>query len=157
MYCYHCGLKIDEHKIEMDKSSIDVDTEINSQTVIQYICPRCGHLIHEGFSSEDEKELSVASHAQIQRGNNSFANGMCLNSIGLILLVISIIFFVLAHKPAKGRALVLNCPEFYISLALIIISVILLGFGIYQTIVGILKKRHYSKLLKDINNKTFVQ
>ena len=34
---------------------------------------------------------------------------------------------------------------------------ILLGFGIYNTIVGINKKVTYTKLLKDLNNKTFVQ
>ena len=49
MYCYHCGYEIDEQKIEaksstrqkyIDQAPLDAD--------IQYVCPRCGHLIHEG-------------------------------------------------------------------------------------------------------------
>jgi hypothetical protein len=38
-----------------------------------------------------------------------------------------------------------------------VIAVILLGFGIVSTVVGISKKKEYTKLLKDLNNKTFVQ
>ena len=38
-----------------------------------------------------------------------------------------------------------------------VVAVILLGFGIYNTVVGISKKTMYTKLLKDLNNKTFVQ
>lgn len=157
MYCYHCGYQLNSSKVEKKKSSFDPNIEIDTDTRVEYICPQCGHLIHEGFTSEDEKELSVASHAQIQRGNNHFATGMSLNSVGIILLLIGIMFFVLAHKPAKGHALVVECPEFYISVVLFAISVILLAFGIYHTIVGIYKKKHYSQLLKDLNNKTFVQ
>ena len=47
MYCYHCGYKLNEEKIEAKESTykriegMDVDTEIN------YVCPRCGHLMHE--------------------------------------------------------------------------------------------------------------
>ncbi len=157
MYCYHCGYQLNRSKIEKKKSSYNLNQEIDSEARVEYICPRCGHLIHEGFTRDDEKELSVASHAQIQRGNNHFATGMSLNSVGIILFLIAVMFFVLAHKPAKGHALVVECPEFYISVILFSISVILLGFGIYHTIVGIYKKKHYSHLLKDLNNKTFVQ
>jgi hypothetical protein len=38
-----------------------------------------------------------------------------------------------------------------------ILAVILLGLGIYNTVVGLNKKVIYTKLLKDLNNKTFVQ
>ena len=38
-----------------------------------------------------------------------------------------------------------------------VVAVILLGFSIYNTVVGISKKTMYTKLLKDLNNKTFVQ
>ena len=157
MYCYHCGYKIDEHKLESERSSYKIveDMEIDENAQISYVCPRCGRLIHADMSYDESKELSRASHAQVQRGNNSFATGMCLNSLGLILLVISIVFLLLSNKPSVG--FVFNCGEFYVSAATMVLSVILLGFGIYQTIHGLKLKTHYTKLLKDLNNQTFVQ
>ena len=157
MYCYHCGYKLDEHKVEKKRSSYDIvkDVEISDDTQIQYVCPRCGRLIHCDMTYEDGKELSRASHAQVQKGNNSFATGMCLNSLGMILLIISIVFLLLSNKPSVG--FVFNCGEFYVSAATMTISVILLGFGVYKTVLGIKLKLHYTKLLKDLNNQTFVQ
>ena len=157
MYCYHCGYKIDEHKLESKRSSYKIveEVEIDENAKISYVCPRCGHLIHADMSYEESKELSRASHAQVQRGNNAFATGMCLNSLGLILLVISIVFLLLSNKPSVG--FVFNCGEFYVSAATMILSVILLVFGVYQTIHGLKLKMHYTRLLKDLNNPTFVQ
>ena len=157
LYCPHCAYRLDEHKIEAKKSSYDLanDATIDDDAQIKYICPRCGHLIHDNLSYDETKELSRASHAQVQRGNNSFATGMCLNSIGLILLIISLIFLVLSNKPAEG--FVVNCGEFYVSVATMIISVILLSFGVFKTVVGLRLKIHYTKLLKGLNNQTFVQ
>ncbi len=157
MYCYHCGKRIDERKIESKSSSFDSNQEYGEFTKVQYICPRCGHLIHEGLSEEDSKELSRASHAQIQRANNSYARGMCMNALGVILLIIAIIFFILANKPSQGFVLQTNCAEFYVFIGATIISVILLGVGAYLTIIGLKTKHHYYQLLKDLNNKTFVQ
>lgn len=159
MYCYHCGYKIDEHKIEKKQSSFKQveEVEIDSETEVQYICPRCGHVIHGGMNEEDSKELSRASHAQIQRANNSFARGMCLNALGGILLIIAIIFFILANKPSQGFVLQTNCAEFYVFIGATVISVILLGIGVTLTVIGVSTKSHYSQLLKDLNNKTFVQ
>ena len=157
MYCYHCGYKLDQHKLEAKEPSLELvkDFQIDEDTQIQYICPRCGHLIHEGMSEEDERALSRASHAQVQRGSNSFATGMCLNSLGLILAIVSVIFFLLSNKPTAG--FVVNCGEFYVAVATGILAVILLVVGIIMTIRGVLTKTHYSQLLKDLNNKTFVQ
>ncbi len=157
MYCYHCGKRIDERKIESKSSSFESNQEYGEFTKVQYICPRCGHLIHEGLSEEDSKELSRASHAQIQRANNSYARGMCMNALGVILLIIAIIFFILANKPSQGFVLQTNCAEFYVFIGATIISVILLGVGAYLTIIGLKTKHHYYQLLKDLNNKTFVQ
>ena len=157
MYCYHCGKRIDERKIESKSSSFDSNQEYGEFTKVQYICPRCGHLIHEGLTEEDSKELSRASHAQIQRANNSYARGMCMNALGVILLIIAIIFFILANKPSQGFVLQTNCAEFYVFIGATIISVILLGVGAYLTIIGLKTKHHYYQLLKDLNNKTFVQ
>jgi len=159
MYCYHCGYKLDEAKIEKKQSSFDgfSDEELASNPELTYICPRCGHVIRRGMTVEDSKELSRASHAQIQRGNNNFAIGMCFNVLGAILLALGLLFYLLAKKPAQGFVLQVNCPEFYVSMTFILISVILLGFGIVKTIIGIRTKHQYSQLLKDINNQTFVQ
>ena len=157
MYCYHCGYKLDEHKLEAKKSSFDIvkEVEVDEDVQIQYVCPRCGHLIRANMSYEDSKALSRASHAQVQRGSNSFATGMCLNLLGIILIIVSIVFLLLSKKPSVG--FVFNCGEFYVSAATMILSVILLGFGIFQTVRGVLLKAHYTKLLKDLNNQTFVQ
>ena len=157
MYCYHCGKKVNEHKIEKKQSSFKSDVEYGDFTKIEYICPRCGHLIHEGMSEGDSKELSRASHAQIQRANNHFARGMCMNALGLILLVIAIVFYILANKPSQGFVLQTDCAEFYVFIGALVISVILLGVGAYLTVIGVTNKQHYSRLLKDLNNKTFVQ
>ena len=157
MYCYHCGYRLDKNKVEAKESSFKNVEEIKDDTTVQYICPRCGHLIHEGMVEEDAKELSRASHAQIQRANNYYAIGMCLNSLGIILLGIAILFYVLANKPSKGFVLQTNCAEFYVFIILAVVAVILLAFGVYKTVIGIRNKRHYSQLLRDINNKTFVQ
>ena len=157
MYCYHCGKRIDERKIESKSSSFENKFNKYCPICEQYICPRCGHLIHEGLTEEDSKELSRASHAQIQRANNSYARGMCMNALGVILLIIAIIFFILANKPSQGFVLQTNCAEFYVFIGATIISVILLGVGAYLTIIGLKTKHHYYQLLKDLNNKTFVQ
>ena len=151
MYCYHCGKRIKR------LSTFVVEEDVPEDAKVAYVCPRCGHLIHEGCSYEDSKELSRASHAQIQRGNNSFATGMSLSLIGIILLAIGILFFVLAKKPSQGYVLQTNCAEYYVFLILTIISVILLAFGIYLAVTGLITRRHYAKLLKDLNNKTFIQ
>ena len=156
MYCYHCGYQLNEKKVEKKKSSFDIDQEVKEDTTVSYICPRCGHLIRSNMQEEDRKALSRASHAQIQRGNNNFALGMSFNSIGLILLVISIIFFFLSIKPSVGH-LVTTCAEFYVFVVFLIVAIILLSGGVFFTVVGIFKKIHYNKLLKDLNNKTFVQ
>ena len=151
MYCYHCGKKIKESPALADLGVGNDETKVN------FICPRCGHLIHEGLTEENSKELSRASHAQIQRGSNSFATGMSLTLVGVILLAIGILFYILAKKPSQGYVLRTDCAEFYVFIALTVVSVILLGFGIYKVVTGLITKRHYNQLLKDLNNKTFIQ
>lgn len=157
MYCYHCGYRLNKNAIEAKKSSLEGIEEIDENATVEYICPRCGHLIHEGLKEEDSKELARASHAQIQRASNSYAIGMCLNSLGGILLIIAVLFYILAKKPSQGFVLQTNCAEFYVFIALSVVAVILLALGVYKTVIGVRNKRHYSQLLRDINNKTFVQ
>lgn len=157
MYCPHCAKKIDESKIEAKSSSFDPNVEIKEGATVSYVCPRCGHLIHAGLDEKEVKSLSQAAHAQIQRARNNFASGMGMVSIGAIALILSILFFFLAKKPTNQYQLVVDCAEFYVFVVLLVASVILLGVGGSFVGVGIVKKQRNSRLLKDINNRTFVQ
>ena len=164
MYCCHCGKRINEHKLEAKKSSLVIKDEngefqeVNADAPINYVCPQCGHLIHADASPEELKSLSQAAHSQLQRGANSFARGMALNLIGIIILILALSFFLLSFQSdGGGKTLNTGKSTFYIFIVMAAIAVILLGFGVYFTIVGISKKKGYTKLLKDLNNKTFVQ
>ncbi len=157
MYCTHCAKKIDEAKVEAKSSSYLLSEEVGDATQINYVCPRCGHLIHADISEAETKSLAQAAHAQIQRARNFFASGMGMVSVGAIAIVIAILFFFLAKKPSNQYRLVVNCPEFYVFVVLATIAVILLGLGIGFVIEGYRRKKANSTLLKDINNPTFVQ
>lgn len=157
MYCCHCGYDLNIDKVEKSVDSHTLFEEANIDTDVKYVCPRCGHLIHKNVDEQEIKTLSAASHAEIQRGRNFFANGMSLNLVGAIILILAIIFLVLSHKPANNFALVTDCPEFYISVVAFVISGILIGVGLVLTIIGVLKKTKYQQLLKDIQNQVFFQ
>jgi len=122
-----------------------------------YICPRCGHIVHEGYEEKEIKSLSAACHAELQRGRNDFARGMSALSIAIILGIIAFIFLLLSKKADIQYQISTTCPEFWVFLVLGIISVILLVLGAVLVTRGVKRKSMYSKLLKDINRKTFVQ
>ncbi len=159
LYCCHCGYKLDEEKVEKKTPSLSnlENTEVKEGVKVAYVCPQCGHLIVAGSSEEDVKSLSRAAHAQMQRSRNAIASGMGSVCVGAILLIIAIMFFFLAKKPAEGHRLITTCPEFFVSMALFGISAILLAVGAVFLVQGIRKHLTYSKLLKDINNRTFIQ
>lgn len=158
MYCSHCAKEINEKKLEQKQSSVaNLDKEIKEDTTISYVCPRCGHLIHDNLDEKEVSSLSRAAHAEMQRGHNAFAYGMGFFCVGAIILTIAIIFFVLAHKPTEGHALVTTCTEFYVAVVLFAISGLLLIYGGTYVGIGVCKVTHYRKLLRDLNNKTFVQ
>lgn len=157
MYCYHCGYKLDEEKVESKQSTYEKVEGLDADTEINYVCPRCGHLIHANASEEDVKSLARACHAELQRGRNDFSKGMSNASIGVILLVISIIFLLLSRKADNQFKITVSSPEFWVFLVLAIISVILLTLGVVFTVLGLKRKTTYTSLLKDINTKTFVQ
>jgi len=158
MYCTHCAYELDEHKVEMKQSSYaNIEGEIKEDTKVAYICPRCGHLIKSDLDEKEVKSLSQAAHAQVQRGRNYFATGMGSFSIGVIGAVIAILFFFLAKKPSNHYVLVTTCAEFYVFIALTVLSVILLAVGGTNIFRGLTTKKKYETLLKDINNRTFVQ
>lgn len=164
MFCSHCGKKFNEFAIEKKQSSYVVKDEkgelvtIDSDAKVEYVCPQCGHLAHNDLSEEEYKSLSRAAHSQLQRGANSFARGMALNLIGIIIGVLAFSFFLLSYQSSGGgKTLDPSKSTFLVFVVMGAMAVILLGFGIYNTIVGIVKKTRYTKLLKDLNNKTFVQ
>ena len=157
MYCYHCGYNLDEKKVEQKESTYKRIEGLDIDTTINYVCPRCGHLIHENASEEDVKSLARACHAELQRGRNDFARGMSNVSIGIILLVTSIVFLLLSRKADNQFRITVSSPEFWVFLVLAIISVILLTLGVIYSVLGLKRKVTYTSLLKDINNKTFVQ
>lgn len=154
MYCFHCANHIDEKSLKVVSNEV---VETKEGATISYVCPRCGHLVHTHASEEEVKLLSQAAHAQVQRGKNTFARGMGMLSIGTIALIISVIFYLLARKPSNGFRLVTSCAEFYVFVILAVISIILLALGTFFTIRGGLNKSRNAALLKEINNRTFVQ
>ena len=83
--------------------------------------------------------------------------GMGFVSVGAILLVLGLIFYLLANRPSQGFELDTTCAEFYVFIVLTVISSILLISGVILVIVGIFKKVTYNGVLRDINNHTFVQ
>ncbi len=164
MYCCHCGKKFDEHALEKKQSSYELKdeqgnlVEIDSDARIEYVCPQCGHLTHNDLSPEEMKSLSQAAHSQLQRGANSFARGMAFNLIGVIISILAVSFLLLSYTNQKGgKVLDPSKSTFLVFVVMAIIGFILLVFGIVSTINGVSKKSRYSKLLKDLNNKTFVQ
>ena len=164
MYCYHCGKKFNQHAIENKHSSYDIKDAngelvlIDSDARIEYVCPRCGHLTHLDGNAEEYKSLSRAAHAQIQRGSNNFAAGMAMLCLGVIIGALAITFLLLSYKTQGGQKfLMTDSSTFLVFVIMTVIAVILLGFGIVLTTIGVKKKIDYAKLLKDLNNKTFVQ
>ena len=164
MYCSHCGKKINERAIEKQQSSYVVKDQngellpVDTDQKVEYVCPQCGHLAHLDLDAEEMKSLSRAAHSQLQRGANSFALGMAFNLIGIIIGILAFSFFLLSYTSSGGgKTLDTSKSTFLVFVVMGIVAVILLGFGIYNTIVGLNKKVTYTKLLKDLNNKTFVQ
>ena len=140
--------------VKEDDEFVEVDTDAR----VNYVCPQCGHLTHEYLTPEELKSLSRASHSQIQRGSNSFARGMAMNLLGLIIGILAISFLLLSYVSKGGKKyLDVSKSTFLVFVVMTVVAVILLAIGVYSTVVGISKKTRYTKLLKDLNNKTFVQ
>lgn len=164
MYCYHCGKKIDEHKLERKNPSFAIKDdkgeliEVDTDTQINYVCPQCGYLIHADASEEEMKSLSRAAHAQLQRGANHFASGMGFSVLAIIIAALAVTFLLLSLKNEKGEIIVLtHSSTFIVFVGMTVIAVILLAIGIWNLIIGVSKKLSYSALLKDLNNKTYYQ
>jgi hypothetical protein len=139
MYCYHCGYEINEKALEAKSSTAEKEaSSFKEGTRISYVCPRCGHLIHQGEEAIDLKSLSRASHAEIQRGRNTFASGMGAVCLGAIALILAGLFLRLSFKPGQQNQLITNCPEFFVSMVLFPLSI---GALIYGIIAAILRSK----------------
>ena len=158
MFCSYCGYELNDKKAnDLSVKALNDKIIPDSDAEVKIICPRCGHLIHSNLKEEDIKSLSRASHAALQRGRNDFARGMCSVSLFIITIVLSIIFILLSKKAENQMRITLSSPEFWVGSAFGLISVILLVYGTIMLVRGLNSKHKYINLLKDINNKTFVQ
>lgn len=160
LYCYHCGYQLDEQKAEEKSSTLAKYKEVaDTETEIQYVCPRCGHIVRRGHTEEDIKSLSRASHAELQRGRNDFARGMCMLVISVITLVTSLLFLVLSRKitDGSGYQISFTTPEFFVFAILAVVSIVLIVYGSVLVVRGLKTNKTYHSLLRDINNETFVQ
>ncbi len=159
MYCQHCGkeFKIDEKKLnkingnEKDKSLI-----LNPDIEKAYVCPRCNHIVKSHLDSQDLKELSQASHAEIHRAKNKFSGGMVALMIGVILTATSFLFYSMAFKATNNYKIVYG-SEFFVFVGLLVFGVILLAYAAINITIGLKRSHKYQNLLKDIQNDTFVQ
>jgi len=77
--------------------------------------------------------------------------------IALILGVTAFIFLLLSRKADLQMAISFTCPEFWVAAVLGLTTVILIVFGTFFTSRGATRKVRYTNLLKEINQKTFVQ
>ena len=156
MFCSHCGYELSEEK----RQNIDVNANPSLRkegNVMTYVCPRCGSIIKDNLNEEDVKSLSRAAHAEIHRSRNLFNSGMCFLMIAVIILAISIMFLLMSYKANQGGRLVVECTEFYVFIALLVLAVLALGYSLFNLIKGILKHKEYTTLLKNIQNEIFFQ
>ena len=81
MFCSHCGYELSEGR----RQSIDVkSTSRNKDSIMTYVCPRCGSIIKNNLNEDDVKSLSRAAHAEIHRSRNLINSGMCFLMISII-------------------------------------------------------------------------
>lgn len=154
MYCSHCGYHLSDKKIE---KALSMDAFRTKDTVMTYVCPRCGKIIKENLNEEDTKALSRAAHAEIHRARNFINSGMCFLMISIILSCISGMFFLMSFKASEGGRLVTTSTEFYVFIAMLVIGICALAYSIFNLFRGITKRKRYTSLLKDVQNEVFVQ
>lgn len=156
MYCSKCAYELSEEEIKKIEAKAVKSGATNEGEKV-YVCPRCGQIIRHGLDNADLKSLSQAAHSEVHRAHNFKNSGMCSLSIGGILLIISIIFLVIAFKPANNHQLDTSAIEFYVFIILFAIAAACILFAAYSLTRGITKMKKYNKLIKDIQNQTFVQ
>ncbi|MEG0528778.1 MAG: hypothetical protein RR578_00365 [Bacilli bacterium] len=140
MFCYNCAKEIKEK---------------NGEVIT--VCPQCQTELKKKLEENDEKLLTQAAHGRLHDAGDLFNSGMCGLVLGGIGLTIALLFFVLSYKATNGGQLVLTCTEFYVFCALGSVSLIGLGYGIVAVVLASIRKKTYKQIIKDIQNKTFVQ
>ena len=155
MYCSNCGYELTVKEREKALSSGSHQGKSNTQQV--FVCPRCGKIIKEGLNEEEIKGVARASHSEIHKANNKLNTAKSSLVIGAILFAIGLLFFILCFKPKNNNKFELGCTEFYVFIALSLLSITLIVLGIVFFVSGTKKKKKYSELLKDIQNGVFKQ
>ena len=156
MFCSHCGYELSEEKRQ--NIYVNANPSLRKEgNVMTYVCPRCGSIIKDNLNEEDVKSLSRAAHAEIHRSRNLFNSGMCFLMIAVIILAISIMFLLMSYKANQGGRLVVECTEFYVFIATLVLGILSLGYSLFNLIRGFKKHHTYTNLLKDIQNGIFNQ
>lgn len=156
MYCTNCGYHLKEaEKKKALKNNEKLERDLNTRDY--FVCPRCGKIIKDDLSEDEIKSLSMASHAEIHKSNNKLNTGKAFLVIGSILLCIGILFLILCFKPNNQNKFAVNCTEFYVFIAISAISLFLLVSAVVFLVKGKKTKKEYLELLKDIQNRVFIQ
>ena len=156
MYCSNCGYELTDKKRDKVLTN-DPAHKRKDNTKEVFVCPRCGKIIKEGLNEEEIKGLARASHSEIHKANNKLNSGKSSLVIGCILAAIALLFLILCFKPQNNNKFELGCTEFYVFIALAVISISLIVIGVVFLVLGNKIKKKYSELLKDIQNNVFNQ
>lgn len=144
MYCYHCGKKVsNEDLIENGEGKI--------------VCPNCKNEFVEHLEEKELKTLTQSSHNLLHKFMNIFNSGMCGVVIGAIALSVGMLFFTLCFRLQNNNQFSTTCTEFYVFVSLVCIGGLGVLYGLATIPYSIIKLRQYKLLIRDIQNKTFVQ
>lgn len=175
MYCSKCGYEINEkkakqikeatsHKLDTNKIKRLIKSELEGANEVDatpnevvYVCPRCGALIHKNLVEPEYKVLSQAAHSEVHKAGNLRNAALCSGAISIIVLAVSFLFCLMSFKVANKGLIDTNCIEFYVFIVLLLLGTGLLVYFIIAFTIAQARNHKYSKLIIDIQNKTFVQ
>lgn len=140
-----------------EANHIEQPTHTRKDEDIHGICAHCGNPIPKHLGENDVKKLNQVAHNKFHSARNSWNTGMCGLVGGAILLAIAAIFFILCFKVAENYRFSTQGEPFIVFVALTVISVLCFAFGGITVGLANRNKKIYSKLIKNIQNRTFVQ
>lgn len=151
-------LKIERLITAMDFFDEDMKVNFTKDSDEYYgLCPHCGKPISEHLSEKDVKKLNQIAHSKYNLATNEFNTGMCGVVIGTLLLLIALVFFILCFDVKNNYNFRTTGEPFIVFTALSILSSISYAVGIVFLVKALTKKKRYAAVIKDIQNKTFVQ
>lgn len=176
MFCPNCGAKL-KNQIYVKDVLLTNGTEELQETIsnnpnveangdnietgardeVIGLCPHCAQPITRHLDEVQIKKLNQVSHAKFHSARNQWNTGMCGLVGGAILLAIALIFFVLCFKVADNFAFSTQGEPFIVFVALSAISLACFVFGSIFVGIANYRKKVYSNLIKNIQNRTFVQ